>query len=350
MDIKNIKENTFWTDFYNRTHKNNIPFDAQFELTYRCNLNCCHCYVAADSDKKELTTEEIYSILDQLYEAGCLVVTFTGGEPFTRPDIFDILTYSKNKGFYITIFTNGTLITPRVVDYLHDIGIDRVEISFYGVTPETFENITCVAGSFNRCLQGIKLLQNRNISIVLKMMVMTLNLKEFESVKGFAIKRGFLFRYGYILIPKFDGSSGPLIYRISPNEVIDLDIRNQPFMFHEEERAKRENKPPSAEDNFFYCTAGRNSFAITPYGELNLCLQYHFPEYDIRKGSFTEGWKVLVNYVKSTKPNKNYKCNNCKYWNYCCWCPVDGWVEMRDLSACTPYFKELAKTRAKRIA
>lgn len=350
MDIKSIGEGAFWTDFYNRTRKNNIPFEAQFELTYHCNLSCCHCYIAADSKKKELTAKEIYSILDQLAEAGCFAVAFTGGEPLTRPDIFDILTYSKNKGFYVTLLTNGTLITPGSADYLHDIGIDRVDISFYGVTTETFENITCVTGSFNRCLQGIKLLQNRNIHIVLKMIVMTLNLKEFESVKGFTRKRGISFRYGHILKPNFNGSSSPLIYRISPKEAINLDMKNQSFAFHEEERVQRENKPPSAEDSFFYCNAGRNFFAITPYGELNLCLDYHFPEYDLRKGSFAEGWKVLVNYVTSATPNRNYKCNDCEYWSHCYWCPAQGLAEMGDLNACIPYFKELAKLRAKKLA
>lgn len=350
MDIKSIRGDTFWRNFYNRTCKNNIPFEAQFELTYHCNLSCCHCNIVADSDKKELTTEEVYSILDQLSETGCLVVIFTGGELFTRPDIFDILTYSKNKGFYITILTNGTLITPKVADYLQDIGINTVGISFYGGTTETFENITCVPGSFNRCLQGIKLLQNRNIRIVLKMMVMSLNLKEFESVKGFARERGISFRYSYIIMPNFDGSTGPLIYRISPKEAIELDMRNQSFAFHKEERVQRENLPPFADNSLFYCGVGRNCLAITPYGELNLCLNCHFPEYDLRKDSLAEGWKVLVNYVASAKPNKNYKCNDCKYWSYCSWCPGQGWAEMGDLNVCIPYFKELAKLRAKKLA
>ena len=64
----------------------------------------------------ELSTEEHYRLLDQLADAGCLWLLFTGGEIFARRDFLDIYTYAKQKGFLITLFTNGTLITPRIAD------------------------------------------------------------------------------------------------------------------------------------------------------------------------------------------------------------------------------------------
>jgi len=350
MDIKNIKEETFWKDFYNRTYEKNIPFTAQFELTYKCNLKCCHCNIVPEPGREELTTEEACSILDQLAEAGCLVLTFTGGEPLTRSDIFEILTYSKKKGFNATLFTNGTLISPGVADKLRDINIDKVEISFYGITPGTFEKITRVRGSFHHCLQGIKLLQKRNIPVTLKMVVMTLNLKEFDRVKELAREQGIPFRYSHIIMPNFDGSPGPLLYRLPPKEAVDLEIENYPSADSEEERVWKESKPFVSKDEFFYCTAGRNSLAINPYRELNLCSSFHFPRYDLRKGDLFSGWKVLVDYVAGAKQGESCQCRDCEFWDFCCWCPVQGWAEMRDLSACIPYFKELAKLRAKRLA
>lgn len=350
MDIKNIKEETFWKYFYNRTYEKNIPLKARFELTYKCNLRCCHCNIVPEPGRKELTAEEVSSILDQLAEAGCLELTFTGGELLTRPDIFEILTYSKKRGFYVTLLTNGTLISPGVADKLRDINIDKVGISFYGVTPQTFEKITGVPGSFHHCLQGIKLLQKRNIPVTLKMVVMTLNLKEFDRVKGFIEAQGIRFRYSYIIMPNFDGSPGPLLYRLSPKEAIDLEIENNPFAGSEEERVRKESKTFISKDQFFYCSAGRNSLAINPYGELNLCLDLHFPRYDLKKGDLFSGWKVLVDYVAGAKQGESCLCRDCEFWDFCSWCPVQGWAEMRDLSACVPYFKELAKLRAKRLA
>lgn len=348
MDIKKIKEETFWKDFYSRTHEKNIPFKARFELTYKCNLKCCHCNIVPEPGREELTTEEIFSILDQLTEAGCLEITFTGGEPLTRPDILEILTYSKKKGFYVTLLTNGTLISPGVADKLRDINIDKVVISFYGVTPQTFEKITMVRGSFHHCLGGIKLLKKRDIPIILKMVVMTLNLKEFDRVKGLARAQGIHFRCSYIIMPNFDGSPGPLLYRLSPKEGVDLEIKNYPPA-DSEEKVQKNSKPFISKDGFFYCSAGRNSLAINPYGELNLCLDLHFPRYDLKKGDFLSGWKVLVDYVAQAKQGENYQCRDCEFWDFCDWCPVQGWAEMRDLNACVPYFKELARLRAERL-
>ncbi len=349
MDIKNIKEQIFWRDLYSRTHEKNIPFKAQFELTYKCNLKCCHCNIIPELRREELTTEEAYSILDQLAKAGCLEISFTGGEPLTRPDIFEILTYSKKKGFYVTLLTNGTLVRPGVADKLRDINIDKIEISFYSVTSQTFDKITGVRGSFHRCLGGIKLLKKGNIPIVLKMPVMTLNLKEFDRVKELAREQGILFRYNHIIMPNFDGSPGPLLYRLSPKETVDLEIANYPFADSEKESVQKDSKPIIRKDRFFYCSAGRNSLAINPYGELNLCLDFHFPRYDLKKGDLLSGWKVLVDYVAGAKPGESYQCRDCEFRDFCCWCPVQGWAEIRDLSACVPYFKESAKLRAERL-
>jgi radical SAM protein with 4Fe4S-binding SPASM domain len=341
-DIGQIKEDKFWAHFYKRTAEKGVPFKASFELTLHCNLSCCHCYVTPNSSKEELSYEEICSILDQLAEIGCFHLNLTGGEIFTRSDIFKILEYAKKKGFYLILLTNGTLITPEVTDCLKDLNINQVDISLYGMTEKTYESITQVSGSFQRCLQGINLLHDRKIPICIKMTVMNLNVGEFNDVKGFAKKLKVPFRWGYFIHPKIDGSKAPLEFRISPEEGVELERRNRPYLL-EEEKNSRESF--SKRDGLFYCNAGRNSLAITPYGELNLCLEYHFPRYDLRKGSVPSGWRELVNYAKSAKPGKNYQCKNCELEEFCQWCPAEGWLNKGNRNACVPYFKELARIR-----
>ncbi|GAI49460.1 unnamed protein product, partial [marine sediment metagenome] len=71
-----------------------------------------------DAIEKELTCKEIFSIFDQIAEAGCLWLLLTGGDPLLRQDFLEIYTYAKKKGFLISLFTNGTLITPRIADHL----------------------------------------------------------------------------------------------------------------------------------------------------------------------------------------------------------------------------------------
>ena len=350
--IRHIKEDKFWDDFHKRTTEKGIPFKTSFELTYQCNLSCLHCYVprserieAKSKKSAELSYEEIFSILDQLAEIGCFHLNLTGGEIFSRPDILRILEYAKKNGFYLILLTNATLITPQTADNLKDLSINQIDISTYGMTEDTYESITRVPGSFQRCFQGINLLHDRKIPICIKMTVMNLNVGEFNDVKGFAKKLKVPFRYSYLVHPKIDGSKEPLAFRLSPKQGIELEVQNQPNLFDEERNRREKKEVSSKRDGLFYCNAGRNSLAITPYGEMNLCLEYHFPQYDLRKGSLSEGWRELVNYVKSAKPGENYQCKNCELQEFCQWCPAEGWLNKGDRNACISYFKELARIR-----
>ena len=109
------------------TIKDHRPIKGQIELTHRCNLNCVHCYckgsedvarnmshaarLASSTENRELTTQEWKEILDEIHRKGCLWLCFTGGEPLIRDDFLEIYSYAKEKGFIITINTNGLLLT-----------------------------------------------------------------------------------------------------------------------------------------------------------------------------------------------------------------------------------------------
>lgn len=341
-----INRERFWQEFYKKTAKEEIPFKVSFELTYCCNLQCCHCFIAPEPDKQELTTREVFLILDQLAEAGCLELNLTGGEIFTRKDIFEILNKAKSLGFVIALLTNGTLITPEIARKIKELRPIYLEISLYGITEKTYEAVTQTPGSFGRCLSGIRLLKERNVSICLKMVVMKLNIGEFIQVKSFADELGVRFRYSPYVHPRIDGSKVPISFRLSPEEWIELEMKESSSLFEEE---KKSPESSSKERRFFYCDAGRNSLAITPYGEVKLCLTYPFPRYELRKQSLSSAWKNLVNFVKSKQPGKNHECYNCELFKFCNSCPVDGWLEQRDCSACVPYLKRVAEVRQQRM-
>jgi MoaA/NifB/PqqE/SkfB family radical SAM enzyme len=107
--IRSQSYNNFWQNIHCSGKKHAFPLRVMFELTYRCNFKCPHCYVPFKYRKcKELETKEVFAILDQLKDIGCFYLGFTGGEPFMRKDILDILWYAKKKGFEIIIYTNGS--------------------------------------------------------------------------------------------------------------------------------------------------------------------------------------------------------------------------------------------------
>ncbi|HEX7260892.1 MAG TPA: radical SAM protein, partial [Luteolibacter sp.] len=110
------------------------PFLIALNLTKRCNLKCAHCYLDATTKagggSDELTTDECYTLIDQIAEVnkGCLLV-ITGGEPLTRPDILDIARHAVKLGFMVVFGTNGMLINDRMAKELVDIGVMGVGIS-----------------------------------------------------------------------------------------------------------------------------------------------------------------------------------------------------------------------------
>jgi MoaA/NifB/PqqE/SkfB family radical SAM enzyme len=161
MDIVSYGE--FSQTFHRRTMQRHLPLSGAIEVTRRCPLTCVHCYnnlpmADRDAARSELTLEEHCRILDELADAGCLWLLFTGGEIFARRDFLDIYTHAKKRGFLITLFTNGTLITPRIADYLVTWKPFAIEITLYGATKETYDRLTGVPGSYEKCLRGIHLL------------------------------------------------------------------------------------------------------------------------------------------------------------------------------------------------
>ena len=116
-----------------------IPSSGTIEVTRRCPLECAHCYNNlpmndAAARRSELSYEEHCRILDEITEAGCFWLLFTGGEIFARRDFLDIYAYARSKGLIITLFTNGTLITEKIADYLVANRPFNIEITLYGRT------------------------------------------------------------------------------------------------------------------------------------------------------------------------------------------------------------------------
>lgn len=140
-----------------------------WNLIRRCNLTCEHCYTtSADIDfPGELSTQEIYTVMDDLKAFGVPVLILSGGEPLLRPDIFDIARRAKQMGFYVGLSSNGTLITADNIAAIAAIGFDYVGVSIdgMGATHDAFRRSP---GSFERSLQGVRLCRERNLKVGLR--------------------------------------------------------------------------------------------------------------------------------------------------------------------------------------
>ncbi len=129
-----------------------------WNLIRRCNLTCKHCYsISADKDfAGELSTDEVYAVMEDLRAFGVPVLILSGGEPLLRKDVFDVARHAKKMGFYVGLSTNGTLIDTGNIAQIAAAGFDYVGISLDGMH-ETHDIFRRKEGAFDASLHGVRL-------------------------------------------------------------------------------------------------------------------------------------------------------------------------------------------------
>jgi radical SAM protein with 4Fe4S-binding SPASM domain len=345
----------FSQTFHRRTMREHLPLSGTIEVTRRCPLTCVHCYnnlPMADHQaaSAELTYAEHCRILDELADAGCLWLLFTGGEIFARRDFLDIYTYAKRKGFLITLFTNGTLITERIADYLVAWRPFAIEITLYGRTKETYERLTGIPGSYEKCLRGIHLLLERNLPLALKSVAVTVNVHEVHAMQAFADELGVPFKFDAMMNPRIDCSQSPLAVRLTPEECVALDLedpRRVSEWLEVAEEYKGPANPVERSDEVYHCGGGVSSFAIDPQGGLSICVLSQVDKYDLRTGSVRDGWNVALRGVRARKITTPTKCTACEIKSsLCSMCPANGELENGDPEKPVDFLCRVAHLRA----
>lgn len=338
---------------YEATVGQRVPLSGSFEVTQRCNLNCGHCYINlplrdGTSQGDELNEEEHCRILDEITEAGCLYLLYTGGEIFVRKDFLNIYTHAKKKGLLVTLFTNGTLITPKIADYLSEWRPYLIEISLYGRSRETYEKVTGISGSYDRCMQGIRLLLERQLPLTLKTLVTRVNKHELWEMQRFAEEDlGVEFRFDAMLNPRIDGCKEPLSLRLTPEEVVQLDLQD-PKRTDEWRKFcdQYHGLLPDDSKRLYQCGGGISAFAIDPIGMLGICELSRNENYDLRKGNFRRGWDHFLSEQRQEAITRQTKCVACEIHDSCGMCPPNGELENGDPQEPVDFLCQVAHLRA----
>lgn len=134
------------------------PFLVVWDFTKQCNLMCKHCYINAvpHPSEDELSLEEKLDVVDQLDRAGVAAIAFSGGEPLMNKDFWEVAEYANEKGFFLSIASNGTLITKEVAERLKSVGVRYAEISLDSPYAEKHDSFRGIPGAFNRTVEGIR--------------------------------------------------------------------------------------------------------------------------------------------------------------------------------------------------
>jgi radical SAM protein with 4Fe4S-binding SPASM domain len=340
------------------------PFLVVWNYTNACNLRCKHCYQSAGKiSSDELGLEERLNIVDQLVDNDVVAIAFSGGEPLLRDDFWEVARYAAEQGLYLSLATNGTLLTQDVVRRLLDVGIKYFEISLDSVDPLKHDTFRGVSGAWERTVAGIQNVVAQKAYSCIANTITSENSNELEDLVAFSKKLGVDRTLIFNFIPVGRGA-----------EIIDVDL---PPDVREDILQQMYKHLSGLDDQFEIfttapqfsrvcmmnsqtgvislahvgaagfsdkvgllaeyiggCGAGRMYSAIQPNGIVTPCVFLPIPVGDLRSESFTDIWKN-AEVMQSLRERHDLKghCGSCDYRNVCGGCRARAYAYFGDIKA-----------------
>jgi radical SAM protein with 4Fe4S-binding SPASM domain len=350
------------------------PITIVWNFTNRCNLNCLHCHQDSSPTSAclELTTSQAFKVIDKMGDAGVAILTFSGGEPLLRSDLYDAIKRANDNGMLCTIASNGTLITPKVAERLAKAGIKRVEIGLDGARAETHDFLRNKPGSFEATIEGIRNCAEVGFDeLATTMTLHAKNIHELEETMSLAEKLGATRFYLNRLIPAGRGRE-VLHLDVTPKEKIKaLETLHNKFyksvaegcglqcyargmtyyarlgyersggkvftvsealsgyekMFQEKFRFEVSDIVRKLVTGFGGCSVGLTYAGLTASGDLLPCVPAPIKLGNLLEQSLEEIWvgNELLNYVRNRKALKG-SCKLCAYSDLCGGCRYTAYI------------------------
>lgn len=314
----------------NGSCKTIAPKLISWNMTFKCNLKCAHCYIDARErvGKEELSTDEGKRLIDQIAEVGNPVIIMSGGEPLLRDDVFELAQYGTEKGLRMSMGTNGTLITDQTARKLKHAGIKKVAVSLDSSTPEGHDEFRGVKGSWKRVIKGIEACKRNNIDVQINTTITQQNYDDIDDIMALTEKLGAKDFHPFFLVPTGRGRKiediSPVMYEKMIRNVLEKSAKYNlnvkptcaPQFMRIAEQTELELK-----HRVRGCIAGLSYCRIYPTGEVTPCPYLPIKLGNIREKSFKDIWftsDVLKN-LRDFDQLKG-KCGICEYRDICGGC------------------------------
>ncbi len=359
------------------------PFLVVWNFTRMCNLNCKHCYENATREmpKDELSLEEKLKVVEILDEAGVAAIAFSGGEPLIHPHFWEVAKEAASRGFYVSVATNGTIITEEVAKRMKEIGVRYVEVSLDSPNPEEHDEFRGVPGAWERAVNGIKNAVKADLIVGVAMTATKRTYKEvpemIELAKKLGAKRFVVFSFiptgrakeivdldlsaeekRYVLDCLYQALKRKEIeaYSTSPAYAVTslIDIEGGPVtMAHFGVRELPEQYRSAARSLAEFiggCGAGRIYMAIQPNGDVTPCV--FIPDVvvgNLLRDGFEKIWKCEVFEMLRDRDNPEYGCYSCPYKYVCGGCRARAYAYTGSLIGAEPEcpYADLVKQEVK---
>ena len=315
------------------------PIYVQFYITARCNLTCQQCNIIyANSDMRECTISEIEKIADNLAEMGVAIVLLTGGEPFIRKDLPEIIYAFESRGVHVRMQTNG-LAKEEQIQKVIEAGGHDISISLDSLQPKTQDKVNGdFEGSWEEAIKTIgtftRYLPKEGSFGSLGCVLQRDNLEDIEQVIKFGTKIGWYTSLVPVHVTHFARPRGFQTFdqsqRFLPEEYAKVDavldkvheMRNAGYLLYDSDQYLndiksfvRDGSMSWREKNGGICDSPNLYFAILPNGQFAPCCDHRLPSdvYTYDKGfpkTFREkSFRTEVKKVTSA-------CDGCMYGSY----------------------------------
>jgi radical SAM protein len=194
------------------------PFTVAWEITRACALACVHCRAEAQPkrDPRELTTEEVLGVINQIRAAGDPILVFTGGDPLMRRDVFELLSYAVQAGLRTSLTpTATTLVTQANLARLRAAGVRRVAISLDGPNATVHDCFRGFSGSFQRTMRIMREVRDAGLSLQVNTTITRHNLPMLDLMPELVAGAGAVQWSVFFLVPT---GRGRIQDMISPEE------------------------------------------------------------------------------------------------------------------------------------
>ncbi len=335
-----------------RAATKNIPVCGTFELTPRCSLNCKMCYIRMTPEQmkplgSELSVDRWIKLAQEARDMGLTFLLLTGGEPFLRQDIYELLSALNAMGIIVDINSNGTLINEAVIDKLKLTPPSKINITLYGASRETYRALCGDGDAFDRVVRGIDLLREAGFLVCLNATLTPENVHELEALTQFAQSRGLVLRTtGYVMPPSRRGALEQA-YRLPAKEAGEKAFQSQLLFNGEEEMRSRALKQLAWEDCYhetedgIHCLAGRSQFWVSWNGKVLPCGMLPEISVDVAVTGFRGAWEQINRTVRHLPASK--ECGTCPHRRICPSCAASRYCESGDVRTPSAYMCEFTK-------
>jgi radical SAM protein with 4Fe4S-binding SPASM domain len=328
--------------FFGHAIERAIPLFVQWDLTWRCDHQCVHCYLT-ERRQDELSLEEGERILDELAAAGTLFLLLSGGDLFLRKDALDLIRAARKRQFDVKINTHGNFIDDAMADALAEVGVSKVAMSLYSIYAEEHEAVTRIPGSHARTIEAAQRLSARGVRVGFKTPVMVHNRRGWHAVGDLARHMGADWESDAHITPDDQADFGLCgIGAHGADRILAVMKGFEEVLPEVKPISKLEDTPSDR----VTCSAGTASAYITPDGRLQPCINWRDDIGSLREHSFAALWWGEAGRPKTSKQREIRRasylkdCDGCTFHGKCGYCPGISHAETGDAGSRSPYVCE----------